>query len=150
MAARKAAPKRTTRSRRPTEPGTAPTVPKPVAGQERLFDVSEIPDEAQERADHLAQWWLQTCQEDIKYLVPKAIQYGSADLEIMGEAMLVLLPECRGKVEGQELAVAFYLLGKVARMFGAYAQGQRPSDDTWYDARIYGGMGQHIRQFGGW
>ena len=118
--------------------------------QQALFDIAQIPDAAQARANHLAEWWLERAREDIRYMVPKAIAYGSADLQVMGEAMLTLMPQCRGKVDGQELAISFYLLGKVARLFGAYVQGEKPSDDTWHDAHIYARMAEHVREFGQW
>jgi hypothetical protein len=102
------------------------------------------------RADELAAWWLQHAKDEIAKLVPKAIAYGSADLKVMGEAMLQLHPKLQGVVNGQELAIWFYVLGKVARLVGGYAQGELPDIDSWYDLRIYGGMAEHVREKGGW
>jgi len=106
--------------------------------------------EQSERAEDLANWWMDHAAAEVRKLVPKAIAYGSADLQVMGEAMLSLMPGLRGVVEGQELAIWFYVLGKVARLVGGYAQGELPDIDSWYDLRIYGGMAEHVREKGGW
>lgn len=103
-----------------------------------------------QRAESLAAWWVQLSDEEVSSLIPKAIEYGSADLEVMGQAMLTLLPNLRGVVDGQELAIAFYALGKIARLFGGYAQGERPSNDCWYDLKVYAGMAQRVREVGEW
>jgi len=105
-----------------------------------------------DRAKDLADWWRQMADDEINVVVPKAIEYGSADLAVMGRAMVMLLPRT-GKVDpsgGQEMACAFYCLGKVARLFGAYEQGALTSDDTWVDLGIYCRMAQRIRETGRW
>lgn len=118
--------------------------------RETDLDISQFDAEQTERAIHLAEWWMTNAVQEMLTLVPKAIEYGSADLRVMGDAMLVLMPQLQGVVDGQELAIAFYQLGKVARLFGGYAQGHSPSDDTWYDQRIYAAMAAHVREFGKW
>lgn len=105
-----------------------------------------------DRVQELQDWWAKVAAEDAARTIPKVIEYGSADLKVMGAALQAMIPrgeELPARV-GQEAAVAFYLLGKVARMFGAYAQGQAPTDDTWLDARIYAMMGHRIRERGEW
>lgn len=111
-----------------------------------------------DRAEALVDWWMEQAAAEAKAIVPKAVEYGAADLQVMGEAMLLLMPEEategltheRRSAIGQEVAVAFYALGKVARLFGAYTQGRLPSDDTWYDLGVYARMGRRIRETGGW
>jgi hypothetical protein len=104
----------------------------------------------------LVNWWNKTSAEDGTHALKKAAEYGSADLEIMGKAMEALYhgaseldPESRRRV-GIEMAIAFYLMGKSARMFGAYARGTVPSDDTWHDATVYPMMARRVRDSGQW
>lgn len=145
---------------------TRPNFPPPPApreepvegGHQRAWDFGFIPGApAQEQAEDLAKWWVQVSEDEIMRTVPKSIEYGSADLKLMGDAMLLLLPQMaegltveeRSQV-GQELGIAFYVLGKVARLFGAYEQGRLPSDDTWFDLGIYPKMVRRIREVGEW
>ena len=116
----------------------------------RDYDATGMTDEQVERGDALAAWWMDHARAEVAKLVPKAVAYGSVDLAVMGEAMHGMFPALRGVVNGQELAVWFYVLGKVARLIGGYAQGVLPDVDSWYDLRIYGGMAEHIREKGGW
>lgn len=106
--------------------------------------------EQRERATALREWMSQFFVEAMNQIIPKAIRYGSADLELMGKAMIQFRPELDGTVSGQELAVWFYVLGKVARLEGAYAQGEEPDIDSWYDLFVYALMAHRIRETGGW
>lgn len=101
-------------------------------------------------------WWRDVSEADALAALEKASQYGSADLRIMGEAMAALVPDI-DKLDndsrrsfGLEMAIAFYLLGKVSRLFGAYQSGSSPSDDTWHDITVYSMMARHIRVKGEW
>lgn len=99
--------------------------------------------------DDLVGWWTQTSNDELGDVLPKAVEYGSADLKIIGYAMSQMI----GKptlVTHEELGISFYLLGKVARLIGAYADGRKPSDDTWHDIAVYTKMAQFSRQFGHW
>lgn len=129
--------------------------------------VSEIEDrlvgESRSRAaqieatvESITKWWSITAEQDAKTTAPKAAEYGAADLAIMGKAMESLFPnleampaEEREKV-GLEMAVAFYALGKIARLFGAYQQGRLPGDDSWFDLTVYSLMARRIRSVGYW
>lgn len=110
-----------------------------------------------DRVKALEAWWRQVAEDEIGRTVPKAMEYGSADLKIIGEALLLAMPklaegltlEERQKV-GQELGIAFYLLGKTSRLFGAYERGRLPSDDTWFDIGIYAKMARRVREAGEW
>lgn len=112
------------------------------------------------RMDEITKWWSKAAAGDAMVTVPKAIEYGAADLDVMGTAMWALVRE---KFEakddpllpdssaiGREMACAFYLLGKVARMYGAYEQGKLPSEDTLFDISVYSMMLRRIRQTGRW
>lgn len=118
--------------------------------QETLFDVEDVPDTHQMLVNKMVSWWMEQAASEISTMAPRAIEYGAADLEIMGESMLLLMPQCRGVVSGEELAIAFYALGKVARLFGAYEQGMKPKDDTWDDMAIYARMAKYVRENGAW
>lgn len=115
-----------------------------------LFDRSAIPLANQSRADELAEWWMNQAVKETANLVPKAISYGSVDLDLMGDALLLLRPDLAGVVPKQELALAFYLMGKVSRIFGALEQGVAPSWDSWEDSSIYAKMALRVRQAGKW
>lgn len=125
-------------------------MPKNVWEQTRLFDIEEYPTEEQTAILELEAWWMNHAAQEAAKTIPKALEYGSVDLELMGDAMLVLMPQLKGVVPKQELAIAFYLLGKLSRMFGAYEKGNSPSDDSWEDMGIYSKMGQHVREKGYW
>lgn len=97
-----------------------------------------------------------TFESDLKRAREKAMEYGSHDLEIMGTSMEALLPE-GGLLDPQsrhsagiEMAIAFYLTGKAARMFGAYKKGTTPGDDSWRDGNIYSMMARYVRVHGRW
>ncbi len=87
----------------------------------------------------LEEWWMETSELDFHGYDTKAREYGSVDLEIIGEAMKKLNVRS-GEIDPQELGIAFYLQGKVARLFGAYAEGREPSDDTLHDIVVYAMM----------
>ena len=104
-------------------------------------------------------WVLGTIESDLDEVIPKAILYGGADLEVMAAAMRPFLDVSYAGAEhdeqtmqrlAMEAAVGFYTLGKVARLMGGYAAGQIPSDDTWGDLTIYSVMGRYIRHHGEW
>lgn len=100
--------------------------------------------------DYLETWWEDTTDEEIRSMIPKVIEYGSNDLNIIGDIMLLMKPELRDKINPAELGIAFYALGKIARIMGAYADGIAPSDDSWHDLAIYARMAQRVRNADGW
>lgn len=116
----------------------------------RRFHLDEAPSEKEAT---MREWWEALNAAEIEKVVPKALEYGAADLKIMGAAM-----QCLGRmrwdgmteVEGMELACAFYALGKVARMFGAFERGELPSIDQAHDLGVYCRMIQKIRETGEW
>ncbi len=125
---------------------------KNVEGQQQaLFDLETLPDQTRQKALDLL-GWLQAFQTKTENeTVRKAVKYGSADLKVMGEAMVLILPrEHRSEQMGLQMAVAFYLLGKVARIFGAFEQGHSPTADDWFDAEVYSKMGLKIFETGKW
>ncbi len=97
----------------------------------------------------LANWWLDETRSELDSVIPKALEYGSADLKVIGFALSQMIGEPKG-VTNDELGIAFYVLGKVARLVGGYADGRAPSDDTWHDIAIYTKMAQYARFHGEW
>lgn len=98
----------------------------------------------------LTEWWQRTTQEELDSLMPKVVAYGSRDLEVMGDVLMLSYPNLEGRVQPQELAIGFYSLGKMARIMGAYADGVVPSWDSWHDLGIYARMAQRVRDTGSW
>jgi hypothetical protein len=107
--------------------------------------------------NEISGWWVQTAMNDAEQTLPKAIEYGAVDFDIMGQFMVALVndklkgasPDEKARI-GREMAVTFYLLGKLGRMVGAYATGVMPSDDTLFDTTIYSMMLRRIRGTGTW
>jgi len=99
--------------------------------------------------NELRKWWMQQTSKEVEAVVPKAIEYGSADLDIIGYA-LNKFGGANPHTTNDELGIAFYVLGKVARLIGAYTDGRAPSDDTWFDIAIYTKMAQRARAVGEW
>jgi hypothetical protein len=98
----------------------------------------------------MRKWFKRHVRRVADATVPKAVEYGSSDLHAIGIQMAVLKPELLTVVNPEELAIAFYLQGKVARLFGAYERGEAPSDDTWFDCEVYSQMAQYVREHGKW
>lgn len=117
---------------------------------------AELDDLAKELTE-IAGWWVETSKADAERTIPKAIEYGSADFDTMAQAMLALVGDKFGGADdaekmrvGREMAVLFYLNGKIGRALGAYAKGVMPSDDTLFDIRVYAMMWWRIRSTGTW
>lgn len=98
----------------------------------------------------LKDWWQNASKEEIDAIMPKVVEYGASDLKLMGDALLMSMPQCKGKVSPEELAIAFYAFGKASRLMGAYADGVKPSDDTWFDLGVYSRMALRVRFAGEW
>jgi hypothetical protein len=129
---------------------------RPLKGNE-FHVVDKSPVSPQQRAEKiLTHEWARLNQEEVQKVVPKAIEYGSGDLKLMGYALKMLLnsPRARSRdwtePEMQEMASAFYILGKIARMFSAYERGAMPADDQPHDIGVYTRMIQILRRTGAW
>lgn len=102
-------------------------------------------------------WWEGLTARDIADTLPKAIEYGASDLDLMGQGVRMLQGDVweggdagERRAVGQELAILFYLQGKIARALSAASLGQRCSADTIKDIRIYAVMLQRVRETGTW
>ena len=109
----------------------------------------ETPAEGAPTVQSLANWWLEETKFELDSVIPKAVEYGSADLKVIGFALSQMIGKPTN-VTDDELGIAFYVLGKVARLIGGYADGRSPSSDTWHDIAIYTKMAQYARENGGW
>jgi hypothetical protein len=98
----------------------------------------------------LEQWLRVTFERELPGTLAKARQYGSADLEVMAGAMMQVMPMLKTHEQGLQAAIAFYNLGKVARVFGALCQGEDPHPDCNYDSHIYALMGLKVGETGRW
>lgn len=95
----------------------------------------------------LHQWWVNQAQDELLAMAPKVKEYSAHDLEVMGKAMEALgVP----KGSGVEAAIAFYALGKIARIVGALGEGAEPSEDSWHDLAVYSRMALRVRDCGSW
>lgn len=100
-------------------------------------------------------WWYEEQQdEDRAMALAKRDAYGSADLRLMAEGMKILAeaePWTPTDRQATEMAIGFYQLGKIARKFGAWAQGIDPDPDSDVDLGVYGMMARATRdRNGGW
>lgn len=114
-------------------------------------------EEIEKQVAEISAWWLEMAKDDAAITAPKAVEYGASDLAIMGKAMEGLFPNLSSNPDaaereaiGLEMATAFYALGKVARLFGAYQQGRLPGEDSWFDLTVYSMMARRIRTTGRW
>lgn len=98
----------------------------------------------------LRSWWFDQAGIEIDSTVPKAIEYGSTDLQDIGRDLARTAGRQVTDEEAAELGVYFYLRGKLSRWTSAIERGERPSDDTLFDLGVYVRMAQRIRHAGGW
>lgn len=96
--------------------------------------------------EDLIDWWIATAEDDLAKVAPKAVEYSSSDLLVIGSGIAPWLPDPLRL----EAAIGFYLLGKASRITGALMEGRTPSSDSWDDAAIYSFMGRRVRATGRW
>lgn len=130
--------------------------PVPVMPTESGPVGSPVNSEPSDRA--LARWWVEKSQEDVSAISGKAREYGgehrASDLTDLGRDLADLMgltkEAQRTDAALQELAIYFYIDGKLGRWKAALLEGRRVSDDTLHDIKIYATMAQRIREVGGW
>ena len=98
----------------------------------------------------LVEWWVKMALDDLRLMMPKMKEYGAADLEAIGAALIEAGVRLPGGMAPAELGTLFYLIGKVSRMAPALGVGDAPSEDTLMDAEVYAKMCRRIRRVGGW
>lgn len=104
--------------------------------------------------DPLVLGWMSQAMGDINQTMPKAREYGSAELRYLGEQLDATAAHPRvakqGPVAAYEQAILFYMLGKIGRWVAANRRGEPVSDDTLLDLTTYAHMARLIRQTGRW
>lgn len=100
----------------------------------------------------LEEWWLENAKREAEKLGPKAIEYGSYDLELIGDVLHTIIDHSSSRARAKDLesGIVFYLIGKIARLASALRDGHEPSDDTFLDISIYARMALYIREKGQW
>jgi hypothetical protein len=127
-----------------------------LAAIEKLFPLPQLPPgaspELAQRLQQMRHWWVNHLVQEWPMVARKAAEYGGGDLELMAAGMQMLTPALpqEGKAPDQERAIAFYLLGKVARLLGAFERHIPVSRDTWQDAHVYAMMGLRVHDEGRW
>lgn len=120
--------------------GSAPTAASPAdpgASVEALADLRD--------------WWLSTAQADMAMVAPKAVEYGSVELEEMGAALARMMGRSDlSRARRVELACWFYAMGKMQRWTAAVTRGEFVSDDTLTDLGVYTLMVRRAREAGTW
>jgi hypothetical protein len=101
-------------------------------------------------ADELREWIIKRITAGTVDTAAKYDRYGSVDFHVMGAAMAAMLghTEPDSDFDGRLAAIAFYVLGKTARMVGALHRGEPPTEDTWWDTAIYALFGLRITEEG--
>ena len=101
-------------------------------------------------------WWVRTAALDFHESAGKIHEYGgvgegSADLRVMGfnQAELLVWREA-SEATRQEVAVWFYLQGKIARLISDYQQQKPGKSDTWFDITVYSMMARRLQAVGRW
>ena len=120
--------------------GSAPTAASPAD-----------PGTSVEALADLRDWWLSTAQADMAMVAPKAVEYGSVELEEMGAALARMMGRSDlSAARLVELACWFYAMGKMQRWTAAVTRGEFVSDDTLTDLGVYTLMVRRAREAGTW
>ena len=120
--------------------GSAPTAASPAD-----------PGTSVEALVDLRDWWLSTAQADMAMVAPKAVEYGSVELEEMGAALARMMGRSDlSRARRVELACWFYAMGKMQRWTAAVTRGEFVSDDTLTDLGVYTLMVRRAREAGTW
>lgn len=98
-------------------------------------------------ADVLRDWWEQTARADLDACVPKMAEYGSDDLEDIGQELAAMMANSGSTQgpDGTEIGIYFYLRGKLSRWRSAIERGELCSDDTLHDIVVYAMMARANR-----
>jgi hypothetical protein len=104
--------------------------------------------------DDMRTWAMGQITADFDSVKRQIVEYAAIDLEMMGMGLLeqssVQVSDDERARVGMEMALIFYLQGKIARCVSAISASKMPSDDTYKDLRVYAFMLAHVREFGHW
>ena len=120
--------------------GSAPTAASPADPGTSVGALADLRD-----------WWLSTAHADMAMVAPKAVEYGSVELEEMGAALARMMGRSDlSAARRVELACWFYAMGKMQRWTAAVTRGEFVSDDTLTDLGVYTLMVRRAREAGTW
>jgi hypothetical protein len=102
------------------------------------------------RMTELTDWWMDHAADEAQMVIPKAIAYGADDLLQIGRQMAGAINRDVTDAQAAELGIAFYAMGKIARIMAAVKEGRDPNIDSWLDLGVYAKMAQRVRITGGW
>jgi hypothetical protein len=123
--------------------------PTKIAGWVRVPTPDEHV-ESQIEINPLHTWWVKEAEREATKLVPKAQEYGSYDLQFLGQFLADVIGQDYETAEAMEAGIIFYLIGKIARLASSVKDGGQASDDTYRDIAIYAKMVLYIREKGQW
>jgi hypothetical protein len=119
--------------------------------QSQLPGTSDTATREEMVTQQLHDWWVARNDESLQRTVPKAVRYGQASLELVGSALVTLLPkQYRSRKIALQMVCLFYAFGKLARAWAALLRGEDPSDDDYFDMEVYARMGRYVKEKGEW
>jgi hypothetical protein len=94
---------------------------------------------------------VETAEADLRRILPKAHEYSSSDLLMMGRMTAQMLG-WGDATDAQciEVACIWYATSKLTRALGAYSERREPDIDSLLDAASYITMGRRARECGEW
>lgn len=98
----------------------------------------------------LSDWWVRQAYEEVDGAIAKAVEYGSRDLEQMGDTVSWVTQRDMSNAEKTEFGIYWYALGKMARWSNAVERGVPVTEDTVADLGVYAKMVLRVREAGGW
>lgn len=152
------------RTPKPEPKGYTIPLPGPNVNFQDVIDKANGYFDGATQGDNLQDWWMEGARAEIEPMIRKMEEYGgngrAQDLVDMGRRLYeagVKLPgqyvvDIRDAEDSQfiELAIYFYVMGKLGRWTAAINEGRAVSDDTLKDIVIYTKMLQRTREVGGW
>lgn len=119
-------------------------------GETRDF-VCEAFEPVEDAIHDIQVWWESQANKDAVLVSEKFKEYGTTALSDLGYQMAELMGWDRpSRQEAQELAVYYFMLGKMARWKNALLRGEGVSNDTLTDLACYAMIARKARHSGGW
>lgn len=110
-----------------------------------------VPDPQADVVAEIKEWWIRTASDDSIAVAEKYREYGATSLCDLGYEMAEMMGwERPAKGLAQQLAVYYFLLGKMARLKTALLKGEPASDDTWLDITCYAMIARKVQASGAW
>lgn len=104
--------------------------------------------ECDPKVEELDAWMVAFFEEMKEGCLKKASKRGAIDFEEMGRDMKKMFPN--SPVDGVELAIFFYIRGKIARYLSSLLSGEVPDFDDLLDTHVYSMIALKYRETGKW